>query len=266
MNLPDKYDFRPDIVLSQSVGSGGQSPIQFIEPQLKDFIPDLWLDIDAGFRLVNKPKNGVRAVWYTDPHVLRHHYLQYSKNYDFRFTTQLSYSENGEYFLPYGFDSEWHSPMDVDKIYDVTLIGNKYPIRISLMNRMAARGIKTFFNLGLAKDDARLVYNQSISGLNLSSMNDITARCFELSGLGIVPILNYVPYIGDFFTDKENCIIFQDEFSAIEGILSIVGNPSEAKRLSENARKNVLEKRCSWDDRVQDLLETIELIPKLDRN
>lgn len=246
IQVSDSYDFKPDIVLPQ----GNNAPIGFIEAQLGDWKPELWVDVNAGFWLDGRPQNGKRVTWLTDPHVLRGLYNSIVHQYDKVFCSQLAYMQQGELYLPYGYDPEWCAPLNLKKEYDVTCIGNIYDNRVRLFGRLDAEGYRICFQLGVAKNDAKELYNQSIIGLNWSSRLDMTARVFEVMAMGIVPVINRVPDLANFFEEGKHYLGFSDEDEAVNKVKTVIDNPDIAKNIAENARKIMIEGKHSWDDRV----------------
>lgn len=257
--MPDAYDFKPDLALPKS-GDLQNAPINYIENQIPHRV-DLWVDVNAGFFLSGVPKSGVRTTFLTDPHVLRSWYDSIKPNYQFVFNPQRQYSTPGEYYLPYAADRDWHSPIDgLEKIYDVSLIGNTYAQRIELMGRLKAQGKRTFFELGPAKEDARKIYSQSIIGINWSSMQDLTARVFEISALGVVPIINRVPDLTVLFQEGVHYIGFDNIEQAEAAINNILANPLLAAEISRNARENIINGGHFWDNRVATILHVAGLV------
>ena len=259
MILNVKYDFIPDIVLPDVQ----EVPIKYVEKRLDNFTPDLWLDVNAGQALTGKPKHGIRTTFLTDPHVLMNFYKKFLPEYTYIFNPQKNYRTGlpNEYLVPYAADKEWHSPIDgVEKLYDFTLIGNVYSQRVILFNKLRERGFRTFFGLGKAKDDAQLIYSQSIAGINWSSMVDITARVFEISALGITPIMNYVPGIEEYLTAGIDALIFYDLKGAIEYCEEFKNRHrlAEFQQMGKKAREKMINGKHFWDDRVQQMLEIIK--------
>lgn len=250
MSVSDDYDHKPDVVLPER----NSVPIGFVEAQLGDWKPDIWLDVNAGFWLDGRPATGKRITWLTDPHVLRGLYDNILHQYDRVFCSQLTYMQKGEIYIPYGYDPEWCAPLTLEKEYDVTCVGNIYENRVRLFQRLNAEGYRTYLQVGAAKEDAKTLYNQSIVGLNWSSRLDMTARVFEVMAMGIVPVINRVPELAQFFEEGKHYLGFSDENEAANKIKMAVDNPDIAKTIGENARKIMVEEKHSWDDRIQEML------------
>lgn len=253
MMVPFSYNFQPDIILPMLKSV----PIQMVENRIPEKV-DLWIDIDAGFYLEGKPKHGKKIRWLTDPHVLRAKYDQNSSDYDMTFCSQMPYIQPNEIYVPFGFDPEWNRPMDnVEKIYDVSLVGNYYPERVRLFGRLNELGRKTYFKVGIAKEDMRLIYAQSKIGLNWSSLQDMTARVFEIMACGICPVINRVPDLDRFFVENVHYIGFSTEEEALDKINDLLYNPTMLNTIAKNARRIMIEDKHSWDDRLKQILEYI---------
>lgn len=258
--MPDNYDCKPDIPLPYN-GGMQTAPIGYIENLLPPgFEPDLWLDVNAGFYLEGTPKKGIRATFLTDPHTgLRNIYDSLKPQYQYVFCPQRVYAKENEYYLPYAADREWHTPIEAEKLYDVTLIGNYYMNRVELMQFLKNQGKRIFFDLGYAKEDLQRIYSQSLIGLNWSSMYDLTARVFEVASFGIAPVFNRVPDLPLLFEEGKDYLGFDNLNEAISQINWLLENPDDAKRIGESARKKIIDGGHTWDNRAKTMLEVCQL-------
>lgn len=254
MYLPEDYEFPPTIVIPPSLSYD----IGAIEAQVPGNV-DLWLDVNAGFCLRGKPKHGIRTTFLTDPHVLQNMYKTNYTDYDFVFNPQPNYRMKGDILLPYGFDVEWHSPMDVQKQYDVAMIGNLYQNRHIVYERLRGTSRSLFFEVGPAKEEARNIWNQSIVGLNWAAERDINARCFELAGIGnIIPMCNTFQGMDMFFKPGVHYVSFTTFQDFFEKLWMVEQDLPQSMEIGVNARKNVIDNKHSWDDRVDQILEMID--------
>lgn len=260
MMVSAAYDFVPNIALPHFP----EVPIKLVENQLGDFVPDLWLDVNAGQCLTGKPKNGIRATFLTDPHVMAGQYMKLHSNYDFVFNPQKSYwlpnLGNKQHLVLYAADREWHTKHDIEKIYDVALLGNIYKDRVQLFEILNRRGAKTKFGLGLGKWDVGNIYSQSKIGVNWSSMDDITARVFEIAACGICPIYNRVPYLDDILTPGVEYIPFTDLLMAQNHVFELLADEERMNQIGAAARARIIKDGHFWDNRVQQMLEIMGLI------
>lgn len=245
MKVSKEYDNKPDIIVSKT----DSAPIWFIENKL-DIPVDVWLDVDAGFCLDGTPKHGKHIRFLTDPHVLRNRYDS-RPNYDITFCSQKRYMRGGEVYLPYGYDKIWHSPMDVEKTYDVALVGNIYNHRVELFNNL--KHLRTFFKVGIAKEDMRRIYNQAYIGLNWSTLDDMNARVFEIMACGICPVMNEVTDMKGFLVPDEDYIKFDNQSDAIQKINYLLEHKDKLEQIAKNAKDKM--NGHSWDDRLQSILE-----------
>lgn len=105
LTIPMKYPNVVDLPL----------PVGMTNPswtQIKDLLPwnpDIVLGVDAGFHFSTKP-NVPYAVVATDPHVLGGWYDKVRPIADYFFNMQTSYMQDGDHFIPYGFDPFCHYP------------------------------------------------------------------------------------------------------------------------------------------------------------
>lgn len=258
--VPEKYIWKPDVCLP-SLPIGSVMPIQMIESQLpKGFVPDLWINIDSGFHWTGKPSSGKSIAWYSDPHVLRSWYNQVKTQYDYRFNPQSEYMESDEIYLPYACDKEWHNKMDIkweDKEYDVCLIGNHYGNRVDLINKLRNIGYSCFFELGVAKEDAREIINKSKISINWSSMQDQTARVFEVMGCGTILLANRIKDLSNTFKENEEYYGFSNTEDAINKVAYILNNPIEGQRVAKNGYDAIINREHYWDNRVDKIMEVV---------
>lgn len=259
--VPDKYINNPDIRF-QPMGIGDSFvPIEMMEMMLDGIKPDIWLQVDAGFHLEGKPKHGINCVYLTDPHVLRQIYDRTKPFYDCVFNPQTQYSHSDEFYLPYAADSLYNAPLDnIEKEYDICIIGNYYANRVELIEKLRGMGYKCFFQLGLAKDDAQLIMNKSKICINWSSMLDLTARCFEAMATGNVLLANRVPDLNALFVEDTDFVGFSTMEESVSKVKYIIDNWDVMKKIGDNGRKAIIDNGHWWDNRLETILRTGGLI------
>lgn len=247
MQLPAKYDNKPDMVLPNQP----KMPISFVEARLP-VQPDLWIQVDAGFSLFGRPKHGEVIVIGTDPHVLN--YDQQRKDADRFYCMQTPYMKAGDLYLPYAHDPHrWHYPEpDVEPQYDAALIGLHYENRNALVTELRKYGLKVLYDLGPCFDEARLAYASAPIGLNWSSRQDLTARVFELLGMARLAVVNDVPDLGRFFKDGQDLVTFKTLSEAVEKVLYYVERPEERQVIADQGHHTV--QPHTWDNRIRRLL------------
>lgn len=249
MLLPNKYAIAPTIPLPIGFPS---APISFIESQLSQK-PDLWLQIDAGFHLEGRPRNGRNCIVATDPHVLN--YDKQRTYADTFYCMQDCYKKLGDVYLPYAYDKVWHAPEDQERLFDVCLLGLHYPQRNSLVDQLMLNGVKVYYALGDVFDEARVIYNQAPIGINWASKDDLTARVFELLGMQRLAVVNNVPDLPRFFRDGRDLVTFTSLEEAVEKILYYLASEDELQIIADQGHETV--RPHTWDNRVDTILEGV---------
>jgi hypothetical protein len=255
MNLPAKYDNRPDIVLGGVNMLNKPIAYSLVSAQLGDWKPDLILNIDAGTHWEAKPDAGCPvATVATDPHVLGY---QVPRGYsDFFFNMQKYYSENKDIYLPYAYSTYDHYREQGEPyIYDASLIGLQYPQRIELVNSLRNWGNNVYFENGDVFDEARKIYSQTRVGISWSSMRDLIARVFEFMAFGVVPVINRVPDLPLHFKEDVHYLGFDTVPEAVEKVKFALENPEFSDTMVTNALQAV--KPHTYDARVQQIFDTV---------
>lgn len=255
MHLPDKYAKSPDFALPPPPNHSPPPPLSFIEAQMP-WTPDLLVQVDAGWFIADRPKSYPNFIIGTDPHVLS--YDAQRAIADKFFCMQAIYSKVGQdEYLPYAFDPVWHSPMpEIAKEFDVCLLGLKYEQRNYLMTALANHGLKVCYELGPVFDEARELYAKASIGVNWSSKKDLTARVFELMGMGLLAVVNRVPDLGRFFQEGKHLIAFDTQQEAINKILYYQAHPEQSRAIALAGNEAV--QVHTWDTRVSQILEAFQ--------
>jgi spore maturation protein CgeB len=164
----------------------------------------------------------------------------------------------GDIFLPYAFDETVHYPEpETEKIYDVAMIGIPYAERQALVRELRSTGTKVFFEIGPMMDEYRHINNQAQVGVNWSSLNDVTARVFELMGMGVVPVLNRVPDLAEHFVEDVHYLGFSNLAEAKEKVCWAIEHKEQAKIIADNAHELVLSANHTYNNRVSRIMELL---------
>ena len=159
------------------------------------------------------------------------------------------------------YSKRWHTKTEIpakDREYAASLIGLQYPNRNKLMDVLRARDYNVFYKLGLAYGDAREIYHNSVCGLNWSSLQDTTARCYELMAFGIVPILNRVPDLLTMFTSGQDYLGFTTLNEAAEHVERAYKDRDWADQIGEQARKSV--EPHHYEARIKTILQETGIV------
>lgn len=257
MNI--KNDNKPDVVLPfpETVRKVPYPIVEYsvtragIDPNF-----DMVLTIDAGIHWGAKPQVKCPVVHIaTDPHVLNYDFPRaYS---DFFFNMQKSYMKDGDILLPYAHDEEIHS-IDYSQpyTYDGCLVGLQYPNRIKLVNELRNRGYKIYADTGPVLDEYRQINNQSLIGLNWSSAYDVTARVYEIMGMGLLPLINRIPALDDHFKEGVHYLGFSTLSEAIEKFEDARKHYESYLHIAHEAHYEVSTFH-TWKHRMRDLLYTV---------
>jgi spore maturation protein CgeB len=125
---------------------------------------------------------------------------------------------------------------------------------LALFQKLKENAYNVRFETGPAYEDARDIYWNSKCGINWSSLQDTTARCFELMALGVAPILNEVPDLQALFRSGEDYLGFTTVEEAYELVRKMVADPDACDLAGYRARQAVLPH--TWDARVETILKT----------
>lgn len=255
MTLAQKYVKNVDIPLPMNP-RGMLKPLnpKLVENSLP-WEPDLWLNVDAGYHLSEKPSKGLLATVATDSHVLN--YDQQRNISDYFFNMHEHYSKDGDLILPYCYSPRFHKPLDVEKIYDACIIGLHYDTRNQLVDRLRAEGLNVHYSIGKVFDEYNLVFNQSKVGINWASMYDLNARAFELLAMKVPSVQWHVPDADKYFDGVIDYLKFT---SLEEAVQKIVGLVSDIQKQSDLAQSGYMAVQGhTYDARIQTIFETVGL-------
>lgn len=194
------------------------------------------------------------------------------------FNMQPSYMQAGDRLLPYAFDPFCHYPMEIERPifdndhndyigmedgheYDCSLIGLHYPQRDEWVRRLRELGIKVNYRIGDIYDEYREENNKAWIGLNWSSLEDVTARVFEIMAMKKVPILNRLKGLDDLgFEEGRHYLGFSTMDEAVEKVQWAIANRPFAEQIALNAYQFVNKNNFTYDQRVKTILEVMGLV------
>jgi len=267
MEIPMKYPNQVDIPLPRGMD---RPSWEMIKGQLP-WKPDLVLNVDSNFHFSTKPDSPY-AVVATDPHCLGGWYAQVKPIADYFFNMQTSYLGSNESFLPYAFDPICHYPEPPKTMllsdppkpyheYDCSIVGLHYPQRDEWVKRLREKGIKVNYRIGDIFDEYRIENNKAWIGLNWSSLQDVTARVFEIMAMRMVPVLNRlsgIDYLG--LEENRHYLGFSTMEEAVEKVEWAIAHKDYAMQIANHAYQFVHERKFTYDQRIKQILETCKLI------
>ena len=271
MNIPLKYPNTVDLPLPSHMLNPKWEQIEKHLP----WAPDLCITVDAGWWFASKPSCWSAHIA-TDPHVLN--YDRQRKLCDKFYNMQPGYMRDGDTLLYYAFDPECHYPetsthtedslIEVEgkqvtirtviadpKEYDCSIIGLHYPQRDEWVSRLRAKGVKVNYRIGDIYDEYRRENNKAWIGLNWSSLEDVTARVFEIMAMRLVPIINRLPGLDELgFEDGRHYLGFSNMDEAVEKVLWAKNNPDFSKQIALEAYQFVHNHDMTYDNRIRQIL------------
>lgn len=255
MDISMKYPNHVDLPLPRGMDRVSWANIKNRLP----WKPDLIINVDAGFHLTTKPDVPYYVVA-TDPHVLGEWYAQVRPLADKFFNMQgTPYIQPGDVWLPYAFDPTVHYPEFPnprnEKMFDACIVGLHYPQRIEWANHLRRAGVKTHMSIGDIYDEYRNMNNRAWIGLNWSSLQDVTARVFEIMAMRLVPVINRLPGLDELgFEDGRHYLGFSNMDEAVEKVLWAKNNPDFSKQIALEAYQFVHNHDMTYDNRIRQIL------------
>lgn len=252
MDISSKYRNQVDLPLSRGMNDVPWSGIERHLP----WKPDLVINVDAGFHFSTKP-NVPYYVVATDPHVLGDWYRFVRPLADKFFSMQGDpYIQSGDIWLPYAFDPKCHYPVgDIPIQYDCSIIGLHYPQRDEWVRRLRLHGVMVNYRIGDIYDEYREESSKAWIGLNWSSLEDVTARVFEIMAMKLVPVLNRLPGLTQLgFEEGRHYLGFSTMEEAVEKVLWAKNNSDFAKQIALGAYQFVNSQDMTYDSRVRTIL------------
>ena len=257
MTVPENRVKQPNLALPKEMARTLLHP-EMLRGQVPEEV-DLWLQVDAGWHLSSRPRAKIVAHVQTDPHVLKGNYNLPKSYSDFNFCMQKCYMQEGEIYLPYGYDPTIYYPTEVEKEFDACLIGLHYPQRDMLVSNLRNRDYTVQYSIGEIFEDNAELYNKSRVALSWSTLQDLPARVWEGMGLGLPVLTNRVPDLDNFFVEGLDYLGFTTLPEAVEKFVWAMNNYDKALEIAHSAHKKVKAEH-TWDHRVQTILETVGLV------
>lgn len=91
--------------------------------------------------------------------------------------------------------------------------------------------------------------------MNWSSLEDVTARVFEIMAMRLVPVLNRLPGLDVLgFEESRHYLGFSSMDEAVEKVLWAKANPVQAKQIALEAYQFVNINEHTYDSRVEKII------------
>lgn len=158
-------------------------------------------------------------------------------------------------WLPFATSPSVHKRLNLPKIHDISFVGNIYPNREILFERLKKR-----FNVFIKKaymDEMVRIFNQSKIVLNLGiGKTGYNMRVFEALGCGGFLLTNEIPKGSRIFEDKRHLVYFNDD--NIEDLIDYYLNHEDDRRRIAFFGYREVRRRHTYDHRVAKILEDIK--------
>lgn len=251
MTMPAKHSRPPDISLPHDFI--GTSPLSACVSSRLPWVPDLWIQIDAGFHFMDRPNANMVAHIGTDPHVLLKQYKLAKAYSDMCFGMQGPYMEPRDIYLPYAADPIWHSPLSVEKEWDCSLIGLHYEQRDRLVDKLRSGGLRVYYNLGPIFEEYRLLNSKAKVILSWSSLQDTPARVYEGMLMGAL-VCNRTPDLTGMFVEGDHYLGFDTVEEAEKQVRKLLSDDNMREEMHERSHRKVFAQHL-WDHRVEVIMD-----------
>ncbi|MDQ7062670.1 MAG: glycosyltransferase [candidate division KSB1 bacterium] len=202
------------------------------------------------------------VLWYQDdvfstrhaPRDLAYNGRFFDAVYTFDYNAIDAYREFGIQkvdWLPLAAAPEIYHKQFLEKKYDVVFVGNLYPNRKTLVERLSKKfDVKVF---QAYNEEAAQIYNQSKIVLNLGiGRTGIQQRVFEVLLCGAFLMTNEIPKEGRLFEDRKHLVYF-NENNIEELIAYYLEHEDERERIAENGYRLAMQKH-TYRNRLEKLL------------
>ncbi|MBW4437907.1 MAG: polysaccharide pyruvyl transferase CsaB [Pleurocapsa minor GSE-CHR-MK-17-07R] len=169
-------------------------------------------------------------------------------------------------YLPFAADADYHRPLDIPKLYDVVVVGEKRPDRVGLVQKMRERGLTIMCHgKGWEHPSTEVFGEDQIKAINsgivylsfagtLAGHTNVKVGVFEAAACGSCVLVQDFPEIHQFFDAGRESVTFKSEDEAVSLALTLAKNPSYAARIGLAARERVL-KEHTWQRRWLQVLD-----------
>ncbi|MCF6149091.1 MAG: glycosyltransferase [Candidatus Kuenenia sp.] len=152
-------------------------------------------------------------------------------------------------WLPLAMNPEVHRKMYLmKKVHEVSFVGNMYPNRKALLERLAKR-----FNLFVKSafmDEMVEIFNKSKIVLNLGiGPTGIQSRVFEAMGCGSFLITNEIPHESRLFEDRKHLVYFNDK--NIEELIAYYLKNEEERETIALAGYREVQAKHTYEQRIK---------------
>jgi spore maturation protein CgeB len=185
------------------------------------------------------------------------------------------------YYLPQACNPRWHRPaVPAGTESCLVMVGNMYPSRVRLLERLIAKGIPVKLYGGrfprwigetptrtahtgrtILREEKARVFRSAAGVLNTmhpAEINGVNSRLFEAAGCGGAVLSEFRPTIPELFTVGEEMLVFHDFDELVEQAARLLSEEGLTARLGDAAAERA-HRDHTYDLRVTAILEKLSL-------
>jgi len=200
------------------------------------------------------------AYWTSDTHLGYDYRLATAKKADFVFCAQKRAVEE---FKRDGVESVWlpHAveplayprQLLLTKKYDIGFVGHvNNEKRIDALDRMF-REFPNFYYGQARFEDAARKFGESKIAFNVSHLDDINMRTFEVMATRTMLLTEWVPTIEELFEDRKHLVLYRDLDEAVDLARYYLNHDEEREKIAQAGYEHVLAHH-TIDHRVRTML------------
>lgn len=211
---------------------------------------------------------GLTVLWYPDdllvtehgPRDIAYNGHAFDRVYGFAKYDLEEYKKYGVQdvgWLPLSCDPSLHRKLGLPKIYDVSFVGNIYPNRQALLDRLK-KSFNIFVTRAFGEDMVR-IFNQSKIVLNLGiGSGGIQHRVFEALACGSMFLSNALPSEEHIFQDRVH-LVYYNEDNIEELIQYYLDHEEEREAIAKQGYDEVIQKHtfeCRMEQIIRDIFQS----------
>ncbi len=211
-----------------------------------------------------------RIYWCSDTHIGYEYRMNLAKKFDYVFVAQKRAMEDfakegiSSEWLPHAFEPEAYHDLELKKPfeclikkYDVAFVGNvNNEKRIDFLDRMFKEFPNFYFGQARFQEAAKK-FSQAKICLNISHVDDINMRTFEIMGSGNFLLTEWLPTIEELFKDGVHCAMYKTFDEAVDKAKYYLAHDEEREKIAQAGYEECM-KFHKIDDRVDRMLEVIK--------
>lgn len=263
----------------QQIGRGkmNQEILEIAHQQNPDFIFFITYQSQISRKTLRKlHEQGLKVVgWFSDDHWRFNRYSKKMAKHLFcSITTDVKaiskYKDNNLRVVKsqWASNPKYYRPVQGKEKYDVTFVGQKYGIRLNVINNLLKNNIPIqVFGRGWGKyiifDEIVYIFSNSKINLNISSsyknkrIKQIKGRVFEVLMCGGFLLTDYVDGLEDYFKIGEEIVCYETQEDLVEKIMYYLKNEKERQRIAMNGYQ-ACRQRHTWGHRFTDIFMALD--------